>query len=116
MIYSGEASARVRDGDTEREVGKINAGECLGEMSLLTGAKRSATVVALTDIECYRLDAEAFRRLLQRRPDLAETVAKQLAERRVELSALQEEIADRKTLVERDQHDLLQRIRAFFHL
>ncbi len=116
MIYSGSASVSVREGNQEREVGQVAAGECFGEMSLLTGEKRSATVIALTDVECYRLDAEAFRRLLERRTDLAEKVAAQLAERRVEQTEVREELANRKTLVEMDQRDLLQRIREFFHL
>ena len=85
-------------------------------MSLLTGEKRAATVVALTDVECYRLDADAFRRLLARRPDLAASVAEKLADRRVELVATREELADRKTLVDQDQRDLLHKILEFFRL
>lgn len=116
MIDHGEVSVRVYEGHHEREVARMKDGEVFGEMSLLTGEKRSATVVALTNVDCWRLDAAAFRRLLERRPDLAETVAKELAERRVELLATRQQLADRKSMVEQDQRDLLHRIREFFSL
>jgi CRP-like cAMP-binding protein len=116
IIDRGRVSVRVREGQHEHEVSQIGAGEFFGEMSLLTGEKRSATVVALTEVECYRLDADAFRRLLERRPDLAETVASKLAERRVELVATRDELADRHSMIEQDQRDLLHKIREFFRL
>jgi hypothetical protein len=116
IIDKGEVSIRVRDGAASREVNRIGAGDFFGEMSLLTGARRSATVVALTDVECYRLDADAFRRLLERRTDLAETVAGKLAERRVGLTASRAPRDERKDLVESTGRDLLDKIRAFFQL
>jgi small-conductance mechanosensitive channel/CRP-like cAMP-binding protein len=116
MLHEGTVSVRVRDGDHEREVSQLRRGESFGEMSLLTGEPRAATVVALTDVECYRLDAEAFRGLLARRPDLAEQVAAQLAERRVELVATREQLGDRTSLVKTTERDLLEKIRAFFQL
>lgn len=116
MIDHGEVSVRVHEGQEEREIARMKDGEVFGEMSLLTGETRSATVVALTNVDCWRLDAAAFRRLLERRPDLAEHVAKELAERRVELLATRQQLADRQSLVEQDQRDLLHRIRKFFSL
>jgi CRP-like cAMP-binding protein len=115
VIASGTVSVRAGDGGTEHEVAQLSAGEFFGEMSLLTGAPRSATVVALTDVECYRLDADAFRRLLEQRTDLAEKVAAALSERRSGLMAKQKPGTERVS-TELDQHDLLDRIRAFFHL
>ncbi len=116
MIDRGEVSVRVSDGAHEREVARVKSGEFFGEMSLLTGERRNATVVALTDVECWRLDAAAFRRLLEGRPDLAEQVAKELAERRVQLLEVRERLGDRRSLVEESQRDLLHKIREFFGL
>ncbi|HVY60229.1 MAG TPA: mechanosensitive ion channel family protein, partial [Planctomycetota bacterium] len=60
MITAGEVSVRVAvDGGLEKEVAKLKDGSFFGEMSLMTGAPRSATVVALTDVECYKLDSKA---------------------------------------------------------
>jgi len=115
VIASGTVSVRTSDGGTEHEVAQLSTGEFFGEMSLLTGAPRSATVIALTDVECYRLDADAFRRLLERRTDLAEKVAAALSERRSGLLAKKKSGVDRAS-TEIDQRDLLDRIRAFFSL
>jgi small-conductance mechanosensitive channel/CRP-like cAMP-binding protein len=116
VITDGKVSVRIGQGSDERELAQLGAGEFFGEMSLLTGEKRAATVVALTDVECYRLEAAAFQRVLGKRPDLAEKVAAHLAERRVGLQSTHDQIKDQKTLMEQDRRDLLERIRAFFHL
>jgi len=74
-------------------------------------------VVALSDVECFRLDKEIFKGVIQRRPDLAEHVAKVLARRKVELVAAREgldlEAASRRT---RTEADLLAKIRDFFSI
>jgi small-conductance mechanosensitive channel len=46
LIEDGRASVRVSDGVTEREVARLTDGSFFGEMSLLTGEPRSATVIA----------------------------------------------------------------------
>jgi CRP-like cAMP-binding protein len=116
IVDRGRVSVRIRQGEREREVSTLGDIEFFGERSLLTGERRSATVVALTDVECYRLDADAFRGLLEKRPDLANKIAEQLAERRVELVATTETQSDRQSRIERDTDDLLHKIRDFFGL
>lgn len=116
LITQGRVSVRTRQGSQDKEVAQLETGQCFGEMSLLTGEPRSATVVALTEVECYRLHADAFRKLLERRSDLAAMMANQLAERRVALLSSREQLADHKTLVEMNKRDLLDRIRSFFRL
>ncbi len=96
----------------------LQAGECFGEMGLLTGELRSASVIALTDVECYRLDKEAFIDILTRRPQIAEDISAMLARRRVELGVVREgltEAAIRRHL-RRTEGDILRRIREFFRL
>jgi CRP-like cAMP-binding protein len=116
VICSGTVSVRAPAGDGEHEIAQLNAGEFFGEMSLLTGAPRSATIVALSEVECYRLDAEAFRSLLERRADLAQTVASALAERRNGLLATREKLSDGRALGAVTERDLLDKIRKFFSL
>jgi small-conductance mechanosensitive channel/CRP-like cAMP-binding protein len=116
VICSGTVSVRTGEGGEEHEVAQLNAGEFFGEMSLLTGAPRSATVVALTEVECYRLGAEAFRQLLAQRPDVAERVAGALAERRMGLLATRQKLSDGRALGEITQRDMLDKIREFFGL
>ncbi len=119
LVEDGRASVRVADGGREREVTKLEAPSFFGEMSLLTGEKRTATIVAETDLECYRLEKAAFQRILERRPQLAGELASVLSQRRTQLTAAREGMGDgegrdqRQAKVERA---LFARIRDFFEL
>jgi small-conductance mechanosensitive channel/CRP-like cAMP-binding protein len=66
-------------------IGKVSAGEIFGEMALVSGEARSATVVAKTDVECYRLDRASFQELLGNRPEIAEEVQRVMSLRRTDL-------------------------------
>ena len=55
FIQSGRVAVRISAGSREEEVAQLSAGAFFGERSLMTGEKRSATTVALTDVICYRL-------------------------------------------------------------
>jgi small-conductance mechanosensitive channel/CRP-like cAMP-binding protein len=116
LVTKGRVSVRSKQGMAEREIAQMGPGEFFGEMSLLTGQPRSATIVALTEVECYRLPADAFRKLLERRDDLAAKIASQLAERRVALNSSNEQLTDRNSLVEVEERDLLAKIRTWFGL
>ena len=54
---------------------EVGPGGIVGEMSLLTGIPRTATVIAAEDSELLEIGAEAFAALLGRNPALAEVVA-----------------------------------------
>lgn len=118
VITEGEAEVRVAVSGLTRIVGTLHAGEYFGEMGLMTGEPRSATVVALTDVKCYRLSKETFEAILKRRPEMAEEISATLAHRRAGLDAVREEVSD-EVLHERMKHTqtaLLLRIRHFFAL
>ncbi|MFO0725119.1 MAG: mechanosensitive ion channel family protein [Myxococcota bacterium] len=119
LIASGEVSVRIAAGGAEeREVARLHAGQIFGEMSLMTGEKRSATVVALCDVDAYRLDRDGFDTLLKRRPEIAEQLAETLAKRRVEQRMLREQISreEASARMSEDTADMLDRIRGFFGL
>jgi CRP-like cAMP-binding protein/small-conductance mechanosensitive channel len=119
VLTKGEAEVRIAgsDGD-ERKVAEIKAPGFFGEMALMTGAAREATVVARTDVECLRVDKDDFRDILERRPEIAHEISTVLAQRRVELVAVRDHLdADakkRKMVTERGR--ILESIRDFFGL
>jgi CRP-like cAMP-binding protein len=119
MVVKGQASVRVAsNGRGENEVARIGPGEFFGEMGLLTGERRTATIVAVTPVECYRLDKSAFQDLLSQRPEISEQIADLLAKRRMELVAVKEGL-DHDSRNERlriTRTDLLGKIRVFFAL
>jgi small-conductance mechanosensitive channel/CRP-like cAMP-binding protein len=119
LIAHGDAEVRVSvDGNLSEQIATLHAGDFFGEMGMMTGAPRAATVIALTDVECYRVDKEAFHDILLRRPEIAEDISAVLARRRVELDAVREDLNEeaKRERLRRHQGDLLQRIRKFFTL
>ncbi|HEX5100143.1 MAG TPA: mechanosensitive ion channel family protein [Polyangiaceae bacterium] len=88
VLVSGQVDVLVStDGGAERLVATLRAPAFFGEMALLTGEAREATVVAKGVVECLRVDKDGFGELLSVRPELAREVAAILAERRVGLEA-----------------------------
>ena len=77
VIVDGEAE--VIKG--EEAVNRLGAGDFFGEISLLTGAPRTATVVASTSVHALVIEGHAFRRLLEDAPDIREKVERALADR-----------------------------------
>ncbi len=119
LITKGEAEVRVSlDGNLSERLATLQAGDFFGEMGMMTGERRSATVVALSDVECYRVDKEAFHDILRRRPEIAEDVSQVLARRRSELDAAREGLNEEAKRARMRDHQgaLLQRIRNFFAL
>jgi CRP-like cAMP-binding protein len=68
LILEGEAVVR-REG---HDVGRVGPGSHFGELAILDGAPRSATVVAATDVRVAVLGIRMFRTLLREFPELAE--------------------------------------------
>lgn len=56
------------DAGVMRSVGEVTRGETVGEVGLLTGAPRSATVIAVRDSDVVRLSQERFEQLIDRHP------------------------------------------------
>src|SRR5205085_12299082 len=78
-------TATTVHGDT-RSLARLVTGDCVGEMSLLTGSPASATVTALADSELWALGHADFLELLATCPTLARNMAVILS-RRLSLAA-----------------------------
>jgi len=89
-----------------------------GEMGLLTGQARTATVTAEADVLCYRLDKAAFESIIQARPELADAMSQTVAARQAAndatLASLSAEARARATGTRAGE--LLRKIRHFFGL
>ncbi|MHB8512773.1 MAG: cyclic nucleotide-binding domain-containing protein [Actinomycetota bacterium] len=77
MIAEGTADVIVRG----KKVATLHEGDSFGEMTLLDGQARSATVTAKTDMILYRLLAWHFTKLIKSEPAVAIALLKTLAER-----------------------------------
>jgi small-conductance mechanosensitive channel len=103
-------------GGAPRVVNTLHAGQFFGEMGLLAGEARYATVIAKTDVECYRLDKSSFQGLLLSRPQIAEEVSRIVGSRRGDLDQAREAFAGTRAATPGQPVDLLAKIRRFFGL
>ena len=116
LMEDGTASVRVTEGSHDREVATLDGPTVFGEMSLLTGEPRSATVIAQGEVECFRLDKGAVQQLLDARPEWAIQVAQVLAARTTELKSAREGLDSVRSNAAQDAGYLVQRIRSFFSM
>jgi CRP-like cAMP-binding protein len=101
-----------------KRVRELTAPDFFGEMALMTGAPREASVIALSDLECLRVDRSAFAALLERRPEIAKELAEIVAERRVAVDAAREHLdaESRDRRVEGESSRILAALQGFFGL
>lgn len=88
MFIVGSGSAVVLLEPDKREVATIERGGYFGEMSLLTGEPRTATVVARGDALVIEIDAEFFRRLGATHPHAIEQIGVAAVTRRTALDEI----------------------------
>jgi len=114
LMVRGEADVWFEKDGERTHVHTLGPGSIFGEMGMMTGAPRGATVTARTDVDAYRLDKEGFAQVIKARPDLAREMSRVLADRVADLRAKSEAAAQ---LEHRDDHDdILERVRRFFGL
>lgn len=76
FVISGRLRALVDQEGSPRAIGEIGRGETVGEMAVLTGEPRSATVKAIRDTVLAHANREAFEALWKRHPELPVHMAK----------------------------------------
>jgi small-conductance mechanosensitive channel/CRP-like cAMP-binding protein len=113
VIMSGRVEVTVvQEGMPSVRLATLEAGDYFGEMSLMTGAPRSATVAALVETRLLEVGKESFRRILAAQPNLVEQLGAALQLR-------QSERAQAMASVDRsipESQDMFQRIREFFSM
>ncbi len=82
VISSGVVEVFTTDASGKRQhINKVSAGDVLGEMSLLTGEKRTASVVALSDVKSRLLPAGRFHQIAHQHPELSVVLTQLVADR-----------------------------------
>jgi small-conductance mechanosensitive channel len=88
VLVDGEANVVVERNGHPTHVASLRSGDCFGEMSLLTGEKRSATIMAHTDCEVVEIVKSVLARSLRENPDLLEKLSSLLAKRQMETEGI----------------------------
>ncbi len=82
IMRSGKAEVLGHTANGEiRHIAEISRGTMTGEMSLMTGEPRNASVRAITDVEVIEMDREGFTRLFKEHPDAATSIGDIIAAR-----------------------------------
>ncbi len=105
-IIAGTVAVTVADRrGTGHDVAHLGAGDIVGEMALMTGARRSATVVVSDEVAALEITKVALEQILARAPDLIDRFGEILARRQGELD---------RVAKEHGGEDFAHRIRHFF--
>ncbi len=98
-------------------VAQIAPGAFFGEMSLLTGEPRSATITCVTDAVVCEITKGSMEMLFRQNPQVPEILSRVIAKRQAQNShAFQTQPPrDQARTLERDTHGFLAKIKRFFH-
>jgi len=119
VLLSGAAEVSISKNGTSIPVATLKAPDCFGEMSLLTGEHRTATVRAETDCQVMEIGKPVMAEVLRASPDCLERLSELLAKRKMETEGLLKEA------VSHGQHErkereyratFLRRLQTFFEL
>ena len=122
ILLTGEAAVFVRAHDHESDparVAGLQSGDYFGEMSLLTGETRSATVVATADCQVLEIAKSQLAGILQENTALLTSLSEMLAQRRLDNEGVLASTAERHVLVGKKEEytrSFLRTVAHFFEL
>ena len=115
IITSGEVEVGVKAPEKEQvQLSKLQVGNYFGEMSLMTGEPRSATVTAIVETRVFEVTRTAFREILEQQPGLLEKLGETIHRRFIEREEAVE--GARSQRLGETSSDILTRIKEFFGL
>jgi small-conductance mechanosensitive channel/CRP-like cAMP-binding protein len=114
VVYSGQVKVTIEPGN--REVARTDPGGFFGEMSLLTGDPRTATVSATCDAVLLEIPADGFRQIALAQPAVVEAVGLAVVARRAGLDQARAEAALLDASLREQSRSLISRVRRFLRL
>jgi small-conductance mechanosensitive channel/CRP-like cAMP-binding protein len=115
LVLRGEVEVWVEREGRRQQVSKLAAGDCFGEMSLLTGEPRTATVNAAEEVTALKITKANLTALLNASPELLVRLSEVLVQRQLNLEKLAADAAPAHR-VEAARKTMLTRLRSFFEL
>jgi small-conductance mechanosensitive channel/CRP-like cAMP-binding protein len=114
VVHRGEVKVTLEPGG--QEVARLAAGGFFGEMSLLTGDPRTATVSAVKDALLIEISADSFRRIALNHPQVVEAIGTAVVTRRAGLDKKRAEAALHDAALHDQSRTLISRVRRFLRL
>ena len=120
VLVTGEAAVTVSVDGQPTRVATLKNGDCFGEMSLLTGEKRSASVAAIEDCEVMEVTKRTFGEIIAGDADLLQRLSELLAQRQLATEGIVAARAQQSALLIAKQQEyqagFLSKLRGFFEL
>ncbi|MFN2509362.1 MAG: cyclic nucleotide-binding domain-containing protein [Chthoniobacterales bacterium] len=119
VLLRGSAQVSVSKNGSLIRVGVLRQGDCFGEMSLLTGEPRTATVRAEKDCEVLEISKPVMAELLRTAPQCLNQLSALLAQRKIETEGIVKEadLPEQRADKEREYTaSFMKRLRSFFEL
>ena len=116
VIDRGEAVVELARDGSVLAVAKLGPGKFFGEMGLMTGQPRRATVRAVTECELLVIDHEAFQAALSSTPEVVEKMSELLSTRQAELEAVASSRSPKAGGGQDRSRRLISQIKDFFKL
>src|SRR5213080_1300353 len=120
ILLRGAAEVSVAKNGSTIPVASLRSGDCFGEMSLLTGEKRSATVKADGDCYIMEISKDVMADVIRDSPDCLRKLSELLAKRKMETEGILKDVATSSADQAAKQREytatFLRRLKTFFAL
>jgi small-conductance mechanosensitive channel len=114
LLVQGLVEVRVTRQGATKVITQLGPGDCLGEMSVLTGERRSATVIALAEVEAVEITHAAFSAFVRHNPEVLNRLGELLAQR--QQANVQPTEGETGAPVVESRESIIRHLRAFFEL
>ncbi len=115
IIQSGEVAVEREESGNVMPLATLGPGEFFGEMAVMTGEQRTATVRALAPSVLLGIEKSSLKLLLDASPELAAVISRAIAERQTRSDSQRGSAAPQASVAERSSQ-ILGRIRKFFSM
>ena len=113
VIHRGTVDVQLKEEGATKSLRKLREGDFFGEMGLLTGEPRTATVLAEEETEVLEINNLCLKPILEENPELVTALSQIVEERRRTLDKLEAETDERKI---KDKASVFNSIKKFFGL
>ncbi len=114
VVHKGSVKVLIKEADEPRILDTLREGDFFGEMGLLTGEPRTATVIAVEETQVLEIDNLCLKPILEENPELVESFSRLVEERRAHLA--EKQTAENAVVKTVDDTGVFNSIKKFFGL